>query len=749
MAKKDNSNYFELRLVADLVDLKKDEPQPDVTAYAFSADGRLLAAAPFNEGGKVTLRVPGSANRDRLRILIGPISEEKSADYDDLIRRGAQQQFLLINPKDTVKDLNFRVFPDIWHCWFLRPCFVRGKLLKRITIGGAAVEFPVCNATVEVFEVDPLHVLIPRLPDDIIDRFRDIIVRPYPWPWPPELKIPPVKAPFPFPGPGPDPAPFERRMMLAASGASAAMESKSAPPLEATQAFEQIAKTTELKYIAQIGSRLQLQQALIDNAIIIRPLLCWFFPLLVTKQKVATATTDACGNFQTVFFRSCNDTDIPDLYFKARQRLFGFLDVTIYEPSPVACHTYWDYLCGTEVTLYTKHPLAHTCSPCPPVIGPANWVAFLAIGAHALSHIYGTAPDLQASTTDDNRGLTDGGAPWGGLLRPRVEFSNALQVLGVKYYRISWRKGDSGDFVPLNSAVYHYYRHDVTTPTGPMPAWSPYLLGPQEADDGMGHKVTDLFEVPYPSVAPAGVWDVPPHVSEIVEHLGSAKFPTTELAAGMSYDDDGNTVGTDNSGKFQLRLDLFDTHGQQIHIGALGIQYVVPDVPDLTGTIYTTAAAPLGLVDGDGMIITLHVDNNHCYAGINAPTIGSSAADPCCGVLNFNPGDSVTMSWNAKHPHGFARQHFYVARGARDVLHVPAAGTWDPIDGGSFSTTRSVSNLMNDNLPPGCAADGCVVAGFAEHLYVDAMATNGWTNELGYDAQKLAAFVLSKTPPTP
>jgi len=107
------------------------------------------------------------------------------------------------------------------------------------------------------------------------------------------------------------------------------------------------------------------------------------------------------------------------------------------------------------------------------------------------------------------------------------------------------------------------------------------------------------------------------------------------------------------------------------------------------------------------------------------------------------------MSWNAKHPHGFARQHFNVARGARDVLHVPAAGTWDPVDGGSFSTTRSVSNLMNDNLPPGCAADGCVVAGFAEHLYVDALATNGWTNELGYDAQKLAAFVLSKTPPMP
>lgn len=35
MAKKDNPNYFELRLVADLVDLKKDEPQPDVLLMHF------------------------------------------------------------------------------------------------------------------------------------------------------------------------------------------------------------------------------------------------------------------------------------------------------------------------------------------------------------------------------------------------------------------------------------------------------------------------------------------------------------------------------------------------------------------------------------------------------------------------------------------------------------------------------------------------------------------------------------------
>lgn len=741
MAAKNDPRFIEIHVITSLIELTHAEPQPEVAAYVFSSDGRLFASEKVKDGEKVSLRIPAPSSRDRLRVLVGPASEEKSANYDDLIRRGGQQQFLLVNPKDTVNELNFHVIPDIWQCWIYKPCFVRGKLLKRVTIGGTKVEFPVCSATVDVYEVDPLHILIPRLPDEVVDRLRDIIDRP--WPMPPEFKLPPNPDPNPLPGPGPEPEPFERRRMLTASGAAT----------EASQALEQVANATDLKYIARVGSRLQFQQALIDNAFIIRPLLCRLSPGLFTKQKVATVTTDECGKFQTMFFRGCTDTDIPDLYFKGHQRLSGFFDVTIYEPKPVSCYTHWDYACGTEVTLYTSHPLAHTCSPCPPVIPPGNavnWVAFLAIGGRALSHIHGTAPDLQEtkeceeSEFDDKTGLTDECRPWGGMLRPRIEFSNTLQALGVKYYRLSWCKvqdtGLDGPYLPLNSAVTHYYRHDVNTPTGLVPAWSPYKLGPYEVDDGMGHKVPDLFEIPYPSVAPEGVWDVPPDINEIVEHLGNAKFPTQSLAPGMTYDDNGNTVGPDNSGKYRLKLDLFDVNGQQVNVATLGIKYVVPDVPELTGTITTSPAEPLGLVDGNSMIITLHVDNNHCFAGIDAPTIGSAAADPCCGVLGYNEGDSVTMTCKAKHPHGFAIYHFSVVRGGTSILTLPM----DPVGDGSISITHPVSNLLNDNLPDGCALDGCPVAGFSENLRVDSTATDGWTSELGYDARAVRAFVLAK-----
>ena len=109
MAIKDNPRLYELIVVTELVDVKSDTKPPEVFAYAFSADGRMLTSAPVKDGGRAALRVPVTASKDRLRILVGPASEEKDAGYDDLIRRGAQQQFLLVDPRAPVKELQFRV----------------------------------------------------------------------------------------------------------------------------------------------------------------------------------------------------------------------------------------------------------------------------------------------------------------------------------------------------------------------------------------------------------------------------------------------------------------------------------------------------------------------------------------------------------------------------------------------------------------------------------------------------------------
>jgi hypothetical protein len=709
-----------------------DGERPQATAYAFSADGQLLTQAPISEKGEAKLELPAERTA-RLRVLVGPAAEKGEVTFAELLRRGAEEQQLRIDPGTLRYELPFVIYPDIWRCWLKSLCFVRGTLYKRVLIGGEYENFPVCNATVEVYEVDPLWLILPRLPEIDIDRLRDIVLE----------RIP---LPIPEPIPGPDPAPFARAAMAQVVRAQA----PAGDPI-LSRALRLMPESASLRQAAQLGSRLQFQDSLLKHPEILRPLLCWFYPRFVTMQKVATATTDDCGHFRTLFFKGCHNPDQPDLYFKARQKLFGWLDVYIYAPTPIACHTHWNYSCGTEVTLYTKSPWAHTCAPCPPVIGPPGenrWVAFMAIGARGLNNIYGTATDLQSEVDDNNRGLlkdetTNPPAerPWGGLLLPRLEFSPDLEAAGVRYYQMGWRRGSGGDFLPLTGEIHHYYRHDVAAPTGNMPVWSPEKLGPVEVDDGAGHKVPHLFRIPYASVAPSGVWDVPPDINEIREHLASARFPTREIAPGMTYDAAGGLHGVDTSGKYQLELRLFDSQGKPVDIAALGIVFAVPMDPNTSGDILTVDAASLGLVSGNRLIVTLHVDNNPCYAEIAAPAIGAATADPCCGVLQYQPGDSVSMAFTAAHPHGFASYSFRVVRGSNEVFKDAK-----PVTASSSPIVKTVQFLMKENLSDDCKTKlpgGCTVAGFGEYLYVDSLATDGWTTELGYDRDDLEAFVLT------
>lgn len=83
-------------------------------------------------------------------------------------------------------------------------------------------------------------------------------------------------------------------------------------------------------------------------------------------------------------------------------------------------------------------------------------------------------------------------------------------------------------------------------------------------------------------------------------------------------------------------------------------------------------------------------------------------------------------------------------RGTNSVIEDPSSG-WAPVACSSSPITQTVSHLLNDNLPAGCPVDGCPVAGFSENLYVDSLATDGWTSELGYDASAVRAFVLARS----
>jgi hypothetical protein len=440
-----------------------------------------------------------------------------------------------------------------------------------------------------------------------------------------------------------------------------------------------------------------------------RPILCWLWPWAVTTQLVATVTTDECGKFRALVYVGCS-SDQPDLYFKAYRRI-GFFRFPVYEPTPIACHTWWDYACGSEVTLITTSPFAQTCPPCQPVIAPDHWVLAMAVGNTSLAAVRGTSVALQGTTTSSNLGLTGGGAPWGGYLRLRFEFDHTIRTdLNVRYYRVRWRKVGSGNpWVDLDEAVWRHYAHMV----GPVLMIEPYKLGPQAVGG-----TPNLFEVP-PALPPLGQWSIP----DAVVDTTSAAFPSSGLAPAGG-----------GEGLYDFELTLFDAAGNAVNANTLGIAYRVPTTLDLTATIPTANAALLGLVTAAGRLVyRLHLDNNECTAALQPPEIGGTASADPCGLLRYDPGDSVTLEWQALHPNGFATYHHGVVKGATPIAPpVSSSGVVGPAPG-THLETHAVAALLG----------ACTIAGFAETVSVWAMATNGWSRLSGYDDHAIQAFALA------
>jgi hypothetical protein len=434
-----------------------------------------------------------------------------------------------------------------------------------------------------------------------------------------------------------------------------------------------------------------------------------------------------------LFFKGCHNADTPDLYFKAHQRIFGFFELTIYAPTPIACHTWWDYVCGTEVTLHTTSPFAVTCSPCPPVIGPENWALLTAIGNHSAHGIFGGGA---AGATPANWGLTETGAPWGGILRPRLDFDNSLrETLGVMYYEISWRRGTSGDFFPLNAEVYRHYAHMV----GLDLVIDPYRLGPNPVV--IGADTHQLYEIP-PAVPPVGQWTI----ANAVTDTENGEFNSVLASPGLSFNADGTPVAgtTDQAGLYQIKIELFDAAHNLVDLSASNIHFVLPSTSDLSGTIHTVEASsvtqPGGgtLIVGNALILTLHIDNNHTWAGLGAPTTPAGAADACCGVVPYGPDASVSMPYTAFHPHGFATHALQIFRSATQILPTIQGAV------GSFTITESVSDMMTLARPAECMDKPvCTLAAFGEHLEVYATATDGWGSNLGYNSAANRAFALA------
>lgn len=692
-----------LEVQATLIDVNKEKEVPQAAAYAFTTGGRLLSKEALTAQGQGKLNLTLNGSTKSVRVIVGPDVDMEDIKIDELLRRGAKDQIVRIKPNITQTKLDFQIVPTDWLCWLRSLYIVKGTLEKRQLIDGTTIDLPVCNATVEVYEVDPFPIIIPRIPDTLIEKFRNIILNPINPPIPPEQ--------FSLPR----------------------------PQVNANQELAStIAKTdrfAEVQALAKRTNTAQFRQVILDYTPILRPIFCFYLP--VTKKRVATVKTDDCGRFTAFFFNGCNNPDRPDLYFIAKQKIWPFFpEFTIYEPKPVSCHTHWNYQSGTEVKLYTTSPWVKTCDPCPPVIAPNDWVLMMAIGNRSMNTIHGTSTDLLPGTNSTNKGLTEHGAPFGGILRFRLEFDpDLMDNLGIHYYRMSFRKGNTGTFIPMSEAIYRHYTKEVDSELviEPLKLGPFYLAG--KADE-------PFFKIPkLPNDAIQ--WSFP----NVVEDTANAKWNTYNLGSKPHADYDKGEAW-DGAGKYQVKLELFDNNGDLIDIDTMGIQYRVPDVDDLTSTITTDNASTLNLVsiaNGDTLKsfnMTVHVDNSKCRAQVDAPILSGTPAGSNCGVMDYDPdnkGASVQLPFSAIHPNGFATYSFKILRGDTNVPPPPP-----PVVGPNTLLQTGTVPSSPESLSVAYMLDGCTVAGFLEEVKCYAMATDGWNSRLrNLDDEKDRAFVLA------
>jgi hypothetical protein len=419
---------------------------------------------------------------------------------------------------------------------------------------------------------------------------------------------------------------------------------------------------------------------------------------------------------------------------------------------PSRCNTYWNYTCGSEVIIRIYDPRVPWCSDAPTL--PGKQVAITSIG-------YGVSPtEIQREAAGTSEGLTTTGEPFGGSLEPAVFFGEGLLTSGITHYRWSYRLKGVGDWTVLDRQVVRHYGEIQAD--GKL-IFKAFQLGPDPGIPGM-----TLFKIWTPQTPPYN-W-IP---LDQRENSASAFF-LSHLLKG------GNAAAA--AGKYELKLELFKYDGTNVTPVNLSDENVLLKVP--------TIAAPFGPVevetrevphdpdplyaaddmeervirDGAGKIVAfrlvLHVDNTPCEAEIYDTAVGIATAGPC-GFISYDNGtDLARISFRAHHDHNFARFKFGVVKGSSgycgaacapvdpgvDWPAAPLVGTgpvngflWDP--GNIYSKNVTISDLVGA-CPEGNAA-------FGEYLYVEALATDGWTRLDHLDASavpKAFALLKQKTP---
>jgi hypothetical protein len=619
----------------------------------------------------------------------------------------------------------------IWPHWPLCRCRVKGRVMvRRTSPGGVVVEAPVCNARVHICEVDRFPWLIERLPDPDIFRLRDELIDMIrqPLPWPPEPT--PWREMTTLPRGG---VPLSSQVISNGRTALAALSPQPLPPRDFAMLNPQpLPPLTRLEAVAfnpqpdrpadpfrdlpkamqfslQSHSASIIRRGLLDHLELVRPWIChwpWLHRWFYSCDELRVVTTDDQGRFDTMIWYPCLG-DKPDLYFWVEYSIGGAW-TPVHRP-PIPCNVWWNYPCGTDVTITVTDPRVPGCGELPPEVQGKQIVVKTIGWAVSMGEI-----DRTDGTVIPSPGGR--GAPFGETLEPRVDFGNGLKPAGITHYRWSYRTlGSSSNWNAINAEVTRAYRE---MPVGSLPpSYNSVKVGPD--NDFPGH---NLFQVDPDLPASGEKWDVQ---NERMD-LASARWDTAAMPL-------------DSAGKFELKLELFRIVGGapvRVDLGAEGIGINETTVPAPIIPPYTATAATgdrLFVEAGHvvGYRLVLHVDNRPCFGTIDSVSVAPGNNDTKCGFLEYAPGASATVVFRASHPGNFATFNFNVSRVATPITAASASGLVDAMtangftrSGDQFSNAITVTTLLNEGvIPPDTP---CIRAAFGESLHVHALATNGY-----------------------
>lgn len=695
-------------------------------AYAYTHGGELLAAAPIQKNA-AQLALDNEQQERSFELVLGPRVEKGqiAPTLASLKNMGAPHQ--IVRPGSDGLAIDWSGIPFPRWCW----CRVRGKLVKRVALPiGLTLTRPVCHARVHIAEVDRLPLIIHRLPDSDLFRLRDDLLS----------KLQVIKPPV-LPKPIPP-----RPLQLAV-----AKRTVDLPDAEVSLFFNALSapEQRDVQRLAQLQDASRLRSQLVDLVHLIPAYLCdW--PYLWSYFRVDELTTlqaDANGHFQALIAHDCNDR--PDLYFWVEQFRDGAWH-TVYRPR-VACATFWNYVCGTEVTL--DLPGAHTCDEpgydLPP--GVSRFVLPYAIGASA---IWGkpagapAAPDGWVRSDgyiDYHTGTALGwlhDAPFGGILNFVQDDSYFIPSAGIRYYRYSYRRRSlvantgaaDASWTPINTPLARGYRMEYSDR---LPTYESYAVGPVTVGGQ-----SNLFEFK-PQTPPVRPTD--PASVLVREWTGgnlgevAASWNTWLAAPPLSADN-----ATDAAGDFEIKIEVFDASGNQVMPGAASFRFLARNADGVS-----TRLASGDEVAGGAYVLRVHIDNNPVRAELPQPDIDGLAASDNCGFLRYEAGDQVHLAYTATHPNQHAVFQFAVKRGSNlldgactTAPYVEVAALTAPTSTLPYALT---TGAYERSFTPAELVGGCVNAAFAASLGVYGKATDG-ERRLGIDGAQWIAFALAQAP---